>query len=249
VRLRFFRTARLQNLYPPDDPWDLHIIYTALAEAGGPALVPTECIDDADIIFVGIYGPRSRILEARKRHGHHAILVWLASENNDINHDGKPQEERWVDDLVDVVDVSLGQARMPLPPGDPDAPTINRSLHAPNFLRWPWWGGNVFEDEGRVCRFHPELFKMTSPNEWLARRQFATMLIRHVVYPRAELAASVGRLSVTLDASAPRPDGVARALECPHSAPAGCAGEFRCLELSGSGTSFSHLTLLSACSA
>lgn len=193
-----------------------------MAGAGGPALEPTACIDDADVIFVGIYGPRRRILEARERHAHHAIFVWIASENNDLDAYGEPQRERWIDDCVDLVDVSLGQARKQLPPGDPDAPAINRSLHAPNFLRWPWWGSNVLEDGGRVCRFHPALFRESRPEEWFARRGFATMLTRHLVYPREALAASIGHLAELLDESSPRQDGAARALECPGVAPKGC---------------------------
>ena len=211
------------NLYPPETPWLEHnLLQTALVGKGGPALVPTTCIDDADIILVGIYGPRERIVEARRIHAHHAIFVWIASENNDVNSDGKPQKGGWIDDCVGLVDVSLGQARRPLPSNDPDSAIINRTLNAPNFVRWPWWGVAIFEDSGHVCRLHQNLYKLTSPDDWLSRRNFAAMLVHHPVFPRAEMALSMSKLAQSLDDEAPRADGVPRRLECPSFAPDGC---------------------------
>ena len=181
--------------------WVMNVLSLAFAGKHLHPLGPGD-LAGADVILVGTYGGRNDAASVIAGHRHHAVTVWFASENLDsfgqINGDAR-------DELVDVVDVSLGMARFILPPEvlanphtPPGAVLASLAASSSNFVRTPWWLPYVLEP-GR-CALHPSLYAVGDAAAWTARPGFATILTKHAPYPRTELFGNFSALALELNA-------------------------------------------------
>ena len=187
---------------------ELRVIAVLATAVTGREVVPLEdgigALAKADIIFAGLNGPRGETAHLLSVHRSHAVCIWFAYENLD-GYPGIGYGD-FADQLIDAVDISLGQARYVLSPDvaadartPPGAVAASLAVAAPNFVRTPWWLPYALEP-GR-CALHPSLYARGDAAAWAARPGFAAQLAKHAPYPRTDLFANFSALAAELNAA------------------------------------------------
>lgn len=153
--------------------------------ASGRALVAVdvslpqeEQLSSADVILFGPYGDRARSGEVARAHAHHALTVFIGSENN----------EAYADSMVADVHVAFGH---------------RRDVAARNYLRMPWWLPYVLDasmPRSAPPRFSRLLRRGLTGRAWAARPRAAALLSSHYAFPRRELYSLLTSAGVAVDA-------------------------------------------------
>ena len=144
-----------------DELWILSVIAERATGARLQPLTSSSPKTEADVIFLGLFGDVKEREELARlsREGAPFATVFIAFECVS-------------DDMAGRADIALGHAKRP-----PGALSSGGS-----YLRLPWWLPYTLE-RGK-CAFPDVMKREASPDEWLARRRFATILSSHEAYPR-----------------------------------------------------------------
>lgn len=148
----------------------LGLLRRLLHLASGREIEPVDDLDAADVIIVGYFDTRMRVLDAISRHKSHAVTIFLGSENA-ARFWTEPGED---DQLNGIATISFGH---------------RLDLSGPGYLRTSWWllsGYFSLRSDGHFD-LPPSLTQPTDPDAWLRRPHFTTVLSRHMSYPRGEL--------------------------------------------------------------
>ena len=121
----------------------------------------------ANVVLFGPYGDRARDERVARQLAARGdvITIFLASENT--------QHTAYADQMVGVVDISLGH---------------RRDIDHPSYLRLPWWLP-YFLSERHGLVFPPAVVAANADggDAWRARPSFAALLSSHYDYPRRQL--------------------------------------------------------------
>ena len=129
------------------------------------SLPQDEQLASADVILFGPFGDREKSGEVARAHAHHALTIFIGSENN----------AAYADSMAPDVHVAFGHRR----------DTTTR-----NYLRMPWWLPYVLDastPRSALPRFLPLLRRKQTGSAWAARPRTAAILSSHYAFPRREL--------------------------------------------------------------
>ena len=129
------------------------------------SLPQEEQLASANVILFGPFGDRARSGEVARAHVHHALTIFIGSENY----------AAYADSMVLDVHVAFGH---------------RRDITARNYLRMPWWLPYVLDastPRSVLPSFSPLLRRELTGREWAARPRAAALLSSHYAFPRREL--------------------------------------------------------------
>ena len=142
------------------------------------SLSQDEQLVSADVILFGSFGDRARSGEVAIAHGHHALTIFISSENY----------AAYADSMVPDVHVAFGH---------------RRDITACNYLRMPWWLPLVLDastPRWALPSFSPLLRRELTGHAWFARPRAAALLSSHYAFPRRELFRLLTSLGLDVDA-------------------------------------------------
>jgi hypothetical protein len=158
-------------------------------------------LDGVDVFLISQFGSKDHVREVKAAHGNHSIFLWWGGEAVE-------------DNFVDIADVSLGQALEPV------HFMCEEALHAPNFIRMPYWMTVAVAARGSPlrCELDPRLYAAAeiTPDVWAARPGFALHVSSHGGWPRDSIVSEFAALAAELDANATTArSGQPRRMDCP----------------------------------
>lgn len=154
---------------------ELWILPWLFENAVGKVLIPlppAEPMENAEVIILGPFGSRTAAQQVANAHSQHAMIIFILGENADAN------QGAFYDGMVDFVHLSFG-------------PRLH--VTAPSYLRFPWWIPYVLKPQCG-CTFPAEFHALGDAGAWTERSGYATILSRHIPYPRAHLFDILGKL-------------------------------------------------------
>lgn len=164
--------------------------------------------DDTDVFLVQAIYPTD-VRTVHQRHKSHALFLFVATE-----------QIYKTDNLLDVADVSFGQAPWQHTPGA----ACNDANNAPNFIRTPVALLRAIECSWNfpvLCGVKPRLRigAAVGSEAWAARPGLALHVARHGGFPRELLVDEFRTLGKRLDRAGPARN---RTVDCPGSGVPGC---------------------------
>ena len=154
---------------------EMWLIAFVLQNVTGRAVqqIDTARIAEADVIFVAVFAENRTLLEAVvAKYSAKAVIIFAVGENTH-----EPRDLAYRDQLVPLADVSLGH---------------RRDVHAPTYMRFPWWIPTALARRSTTSSldavgFHPALLQPANASAWSARPGFALFVNSHEAHPRREM--------------------------------------------------------------